>query len=338
MVLGALMDAEMREQPAVLLRLATRFPDLIRTVLAVVPSPLAGTTFVARGSSDNAALLGRYLVELHSHRPAGMAAPSLFTRYGAHVDYHGQLVIALSQSGVTPEIIATSDAMRSGGATLVAVTNDPRSPLATAADAVLSTDAGPEKAVPATKTVTAQMLLMYAIAQSLSDQPAVPITTLVGAVADVLADEEPAAALAARWAAADRLYVAGRGLFYPAALETALKIKEAAGVLAEGISIADLLHGPISSVAHGIPVLILGPDGHTRRDVEELVQRLTPTADVALMSADAGADLCLPAGAPAIASAICATVRGQQLALHLARQHGLDPDQPVGLSKITPTT
>lgn len=340
MALGEQMAAEMQEQPAVLRRLTSQAPALTAAIRAVVPAPLAGSVFLARGSSDNAALLGRYLAEMFGHRPAGMAAPSLYTRYGAHVDHRGYLVVALSQSGATPEVVSTSAAMRRAGATVVAVTNEPDSALAGTADALLLTQAGPECAVPATKTVTAQMLLMTLIAMSL-DAESADRTVLDGvadAVAAVLADDGPAAALARRWENVERLYVTGRGLLYPAALETALKIKETTGILAEGLSIADLLHGPISAAGHGTPVLVLGPDRHTRRDVDEVRDRLAAMgADVAFASAGSASHLPLPSSDEPATRVIAATVRGQQLALHLARRRGLDPDRPVGLSKVTPT-
>lgn len=339
MAAGELMHREMREQPDVLSRLLAQAPTLVDAVRAVAPAPLSGITFLARGSSDNAALLGRYLTELSAGRPAGMAAPSLYTRYGARVDHRGYLLVALSQSGATPEIVTTCAAMQQAGAVAVAVTNETDSALARTADLALCTDAGHERAVPATKTVTAQMLMMAVVAAGLGGQEGVPgAAGLPGAVATVLADDPASARLAQRWAGVGRLYVTGRGLLYPAALETALKIKETTGILAEGVSIADLLHGPISSVEYGIPVLVIGPDQHTGSDVEELAGRLAGSgADVATVSAAAGADLPLPGSPSVLQAAVTATVRGQQLAWHLARQRGLDPDHPRGLTKVTPT-
>src|SRR5262244_2350025 len=149
---GELMAAEMAAQPQVLARVIARAGADAAAVHAVVPDPLAGVVFLARGSSDNAAVFGRYLVELRAGRPAGLAAPSIYTRYHATVDWRGYLMIALSQSGATPEIISTCEAVRGAGATVIGITNEPRSPLAGQVDLVLATDAGAERAVPATKT------------------------------------------------------------------------------------------------------------------------------------------------------------------------------------------
>ena len=205
----------------------------------MVPDPLAGVVFVARGSSDNAAVFGRYLVELWAGRPAGLAAPSIYTRYHASVDWRGYLVVALSQSGATPEIVSTCRAMREAGAAVLGITNEPGSPLADTVDLLLLTEAGPERAIPATKTVTTQLAVLVTVATALRAEPAdgpalAGLSGLRGAVAAVLADPAPARRLAGRWQGIDRLVVAGRGLAYAAALETALKVKETTGILAEG--------------------------------------------------------------------------------------------------------
>lgn len=154
---GRLMAAEMAEQPSVLTGLLERFDDDVARVAGTVPRPLAGVAFLARGSSDHAALFGRYLCEAAAGRPAGLAAPSLHTLYHAEIDYSGYLGVVLSQSGATPEIIDVCSSMRASGARTVAITNDAASPLAACAEALLCLDAGPERAVPATKTVMSEL-------------------------------------------------------------------------------------------------------------------------------------------------------------------------------------
>jgi glucosamine--fructose-6-phosphate aminotransferase (isomerizing) len=343
---GAVMAAEMAQQPAVLARLITRAADDAATVRAARPTPLAGVALVARGSSDNAAVFGRYLAESLTGRPAGLAAPSLYTRYHAQVDWSGYLVIALSQSGATPEILTTCGAVRSAGARVVGITNEWGSPLADTVDVLLSTDAGPERAVPATKTMTAQMLLL-ATALGVPGMDALP-----GAVSAILADAAPAAELAARWRSTDRLIITGRGLAYAAALEIALKIKETTGILAEGLSVADLRHGPIATALAGAPVLLIDAGGPAAADTAALGTWLAAQGASAVTlplpglpertertgssSGPAGLE---PAGAlPEPACVIAAVVRGQQLARALALAKGADPDAPAGLTKVTPTT
>jgi glucosamine--fructose-6-phosphate aminotransferase (isomerizing) len=327
---GALMAAEMAAQPEVLTRVTARASADAGAVRAMLPGPLAGVVFLARGSSDNAAVFGRYLVELRAGRPAGLAAPSIYTRYHATVDWRGYLVVALSQSGATPEIVSTCRAMRAAGATVLGITNVPRSPLSDTVDLLLETGAGPERAVPATKTVTAQLALLVTVATALAPD-AGALAGLPGAVADVLADGEPARRLADRWRRLDRLVVAGRGLAYAAALETALKVKETTGILAEGISTADLLHGPIAAVYAGAPVLLVDGGGPADADLAELRDLL----------ASRGAEaehLPVPPGLAETEHVITAVVRGQQLARELALARHTDPDTPAHLTKVTSTT
>lgn len=346
---GDLMKSEMAEQPQVLAGLVDRSGELIAAVREVVPQPLRGIVFVARGSSDNAAVLGRYACELTAGRPAGLAAPSLHTRYAARVDYRGQLVVGLSQSGATPEVVSTCERLREAGARVAAITNDDASPLARVGHVTLSTAAGAERAVPATKTVTAQMLLVLLLAAALGEAPygAADLRALPAAIAEVIADPEPVQALAESWAEHRRLLVVTRGLLYAAALETALKIRETAGVHAQGISSADLLHGPIASLDSELPVLLLRGGAMTATELAGLADRLcdlgVPLAAFGRTSSarrpDAGLarTVSLPLELPEGLQALTATVRGQQLSLAWSLACGLDPDSPPGLSKVTPT-
>jgi glucosamine--fructose-6-phosphate aminotransferase (isomerizing) len=332
------MAAELAEQPEVLSRLVSRHAADRDQVRALLPGHLAGTVLLARGSSDNVAVYGRYLIELASRRPAGLAAPSVHTRYEADVDYGGYLVVALSQSGATPEIVDTAARMRRAGAVVIGITNEAGSRLTQVSDLTLLTEAGPELAVPATKTVTAQMLAIAAIAAAydpslvtLADLGALP-----GQVAALVADSTAAEALAARWRDARRLVVTGRGLAYAAALETALKIKETARVHAEGLSSADLLHGPIAALDTRLPVLIVSGGDRFAADEAALTARLTAEGVPHAVCGSAG-DLPLPAGVREVTAPILATIRGQQFARAASLLRGLNPDAPAGLSKVTAT-
>ena len=316
---GALMAAELAEQPAVLGRLAARHASVRDRVRAALPAAHAGTVLLARGSSDNVAVYGRYLIEMASGRPAGLAAPSVHTRYQADVDYRGYLAVALSQSGATPEVVQTAAAMRAAGAVVVGVTNEAGSPLTEVCELTLLTDAGPELAVPATKTVTAQMLAVAAIAAafdsplvSADDLAALPEAT--AALLDGPDAADPAAAagpvypVATRWADARRLVVTGRGLAYAAALDS------------------------------GLPVLVVSGGPRFAADEAELTARLSAEGvPFAVCGAADGAELPLPAGVSEVTAPILATVRGQQLALASSLLRGLNPDAPAGLSKVTAT-
>ena len=182
---GDLMAAEMAEQPERLAALAGRAGALAERVRGVVPEPLAGVAIAARGSSDHAAAYGRYLIEPAARRPLSFTSPSVFTLYRAELDLRGYLAVGISQSGRTPEIVATLSELRRTGASAVAITNDPESELAAGADAVLDLGVGPERAVPATKTVTAQMVALAVLARGLGATPYSDVE--LGALPDVVA-------------------------------------------------------------------------------------------------------------------------------------------------------
>jgi glucosamine--fructose-6-phosphate aminotransferase (isomerizing) len=342
---GRLMRREMQEQPAVLARLVARWDADVDRIASALPDELAGVTFIGRGSSDNAATVGRYAVELFAGVPVTLAAPSLSTRYRAALSYSNHLVIAMSQSGGTPEIIAAGQALRGPGSRLLGITNSPKSELARAADLVLLLSAGEEQAIPATKTVTAQLLSVLAIAAAIAavrgrPAPVAPgdLDALPAAVEQVLGDSNSIRGLVARWREADRLQVVGRGLDYGAVLEAALKIRETTGVFAQGISAADLVHGPIAALGPGVPVIVADAGGPNVAELATVVERLRLMgADVVTMGTDASATLRLGGRLPETLNPILIVVRGQQLALEWALALGRDPDLPTGLSKMTLT-
>jgi glucosamine--fructose-6-phosphate aminotransferase (isomerizing) len=334
------MAAEMLDQPAVLAALAERRGEIAERARAARPEPLHGTVLVARGSSDHAAVYGRYLLEPATGRPVGLAAPSLYTLYDAPVDYRGFLVVAASQSGRTPEIATMVQRLGAAGARTLAVTNEPDSPLAAAADAEVDLRAGVERAVPATKTFTATTLAFAILAEALGPVPWSDDDwgRLPGAVATVLADPEPADRVAAAIGDATGLITVARGYCYPMALEAALKLKETAELLAEGYSSADLRHGPTAVVSAGFPVLAMSTAGPAAADVADLLTVLRARGAAVHEIADRpDAELPIPSGLAEPFGAIVAIVRAQQVALALARLRGLEPDAPRGLSKVTLT-
>ena len=237
---GAQMAGEMAEQPPRLRQLVERFDAIAERVRAVVPVPLNGITIVARGSSDHAAVYGRYLLEAATGKPVSLAAPSLHTLYGVDVDYRGQLVIAVSQSGATPEIVRTLQALQDAGGRGLAITNEPRSALARTAGETLELHRGQERAVPATKTVTGQFTALAIIASALGGDRFPVTRDALRALADraqaVLDDQPPVAAAAQTLAGASQLIVVARGYLFAAALETALKLKETCSLFADGYS------------------------------------------------------------------------------------------------------
>ena len=340
---AAQMTAEMAEQPRVLAALAARRDDLIAHVReAVGATAPAGFVLVARGSSDNAAVFGRYVLELATRRPVALAAPSLITRYGAQDRLDGWLAVGVSQSGRTPEIVSVLESFGAAGATTVAITNDRDSALAAAAAATIDTAAGAEKAVPATKTVTSQFAAFALLAEALGADglpwSTAAWTALPDAVGELLADDAPARAAAQVVGHAQGLVAIARGLLLGAALEAALKLKEMTGILAEGASAADFLHGPIAVVRRELPVLTLAAGGPAAADVAEFADAARERGGrVLAIAPNAGADLPIPASIPDGLAAITAVVRAQQLAREVSLMRGIDPDAPFGLSKVTET-
>ncbi|MCQ4040500.1 SIS domain-containing protein [Streptantibioticus rubrisoli] len=339
---GSRMDAEMRQQPEVLAALAERWAVLTAQVAALSggTAPL-GVAFLARGSSDHAALLGRYAVELTTGLPTCLVAPSLATAYGkAPTGLRGWLLVALSQSGRTPEIVDLSRRYAAAGAKVIAVTNDGASELAGAAHLSIPLDAGPELAVPATKTVTGQLLAVLAIAAGLAPGylTQAQAAALPNAVSGVLADTDAPERAARLLAAHNRLAVVGRGACYPAALEGALKLQETTGLMAHGWSTADFRHGPIAVCGPDAPALLLAGSGPADTDTLDVRNALAERrAPILLAGTAPGADLPWPALGH-LGECIPATVRAQQLALATARSLGVDPDRPTGLNKVTLTS
>ena len=336
---GTRMAGEMAEQPEVLSGLAARREDLRDAIRAVIPAPLAGIVLIARGSSDHAAVYGRYVLEAAAGRPVALAAPSLHTLYGVTVDYDGYLAVAVSQSGRTPEIVTVLARASAAGARTIAITNDVSSPLGQQADALLDLHAGEERAVPATKTFTAQVAAFAILAEALGEVPwgEEDWGSLPDSVRWVLGDEEPPHAVARGIGEADGLITVGRGYVFAIALEVALKLKEATGLPAQGYSAADLRHGAIAVVERGFPVLALSPAGPAEGDVAELVEELKARGAKVFLAADGRGDLPVRPGLAEPLQAIPLAVRGQQVAHRLALLRGLNPDAPPGLSKVTMT-
>jgi glucosamine--fructose-6-phosphate aminotransferase (isomerizing) len=301
---------------------------------------------VARGTSDHAATYGKYLLEGVARLPVGMAAPSLFTLYQTPPRLDGALVVALSQSGASPDVVEVVSAARRQGAITVAVVNDTASPLADAAEHVVFCHAGAERSVAATKSYTAQLLGVAMLVDAIAPE---------AGLADGLARAEEwvhtaqsrgaeiTAMLADRAQEDTACLVAGRGFQYATALELALKLKEMAQVLAEGYSAADLRHGPLALAGPSLPVLMVGGDGSTERDLEALAgqARRLGSLTAALTDREAlakAADHAVPLPpVHEILDPVVAAVAGQRLAYAWARARGVHPGDPPGLSKVTRT-
>jgi fructoselysine-6-P-deglycase FrlB-like protein len=339
------MRVEIAEQPEALRRtLDALLPQV--GALEALGRETRQVLFIARGSSDNAAVYGQYLCSVHAGRLASLASPSLATVYRADLDLQGVLAVAVSQSGATEEIVTTLDWARHCGARTVAVTNVAGSPLAEAADVALITQAGREVAVPATKTYTTQLAALAVLALSMGRGAAGPgaLEGVPDAVEAMLEVAPAAEALAGRLTDADTVVVSGRGFAYSTALEVSLKLKETCYVTAVGLSYADLVHGPIAILDAGTPaILVAAVEGPMLPEMTGLARRIAGTgADVYGIGGDPDfAAVCrstLPGPSlPEHLAPFGLVVPGQLLVEALARAKGLDPDTPRGLEKVTQT-
>ena len=341
------LSNEIHEQPEVLLRLLDRQTETAaRIATAIRARDVRYAVIAARGTSDNAARYAQYLFGALNRLPVALATPSLFSIYCTPPQLRDALVMGISQSGQSPDIVAVLEEGQRQGAPTLAVTNDPDSPLAARADYVMPLHAGEERAVAATKTYTAQLTALALLSCALGDDPdrlealrRVPL-----AVEGVLNREELIADAAERYRYMETCVVLGRGYNYATAFEIALKLKELNYLIAEPYSSADFMHGPIAVIGSGFPALVVAPNGKmfdTMRDFTlELKSRgaeLLIISDRQDLLAEAVTPLPLPESVPEWLSPIVAIVPGQLFALHLTLTKGYDPDQPQGLQKVTIT-
>jgi glutamine---fructose-6-phosphate transaminase (isomerizing) len=341
--LGQLMGAEIAEQPATLQRLLDEGLPQVRSVAAAIHA--RNPRFVllaARGTSDHAALYAKYLVEITLGLPCGLASPSTLTAYRARPDLRDVLWVTVSQSGGSPDLVDSTARARECGALTVAVTNAPASALAGAAAHHVDVLAGPERAVAATKSYTAQLLALYLLVDSWRGGDGSAARAVPALAADVVASGA-AAAVAGRYRFVERLVTTGRGYAYPTAREAALKLMETSYLSAHAFSGADLLHGPLALIDQDRPVIAVVPEGTGGAALAPVLDRLRDRGADLLVVGDAAAapgaaaTIPLPPGVDEQLGPILQIIPLQQLAHAIAVSRGYDPDAPRGLAKVTHT-
>lgn len=338
---GLLMAAEIAEQPRVLAHLQAHGLKQCRDAAALVARRAPRFVLLAaRGNSDHAAMYAKYLVEVSLGLPAGSASPSTMTAYGARPDLSDVLMLTISQSGESPDLLQTLNAARSGGATTLAITNSPESELATSAELHIDLMAGPELSVAATKTYSAQLLALWMFVDLLRGGDTRGAARLPDAALSLLSRAEEVNELAARYRFTDRLVTTGRGYSYPTAREAALKLMETSYVAAHAFSGADLLHGPLAMIDQDHPVIAVVPDGLGAEAMRPVLERLNDRgADVAVFGGSQSIGLgtvVFDVGCEGVAEElhpVLDILPLQLLALEMARARGLNPDTPRGLSK-----
>jgi glucosamine--fructose-6-phosphate aminotransferase (isomerizing) len=341
------LQAEIYEQPGVLDALLAEESDRAWGIArALQAHQIYHVVLAARGTSDNAARYGQYLLGAHNRLPVGLAAPSLFSVYRQPPRLQGALVVGISQSGQSPDIVAVLAEARRQGAPTLAITNDPGSPLAAEADHLLLLRAGEERAVAATKTYLAQLAALALLSCALAgdEERLEALRQVPRLVERVLGMEEQVASAVERYRYMETCVVLGRGYNYATAFEIALKLKELNYLIAESYSSADFMHGPIAVVGSGFPALLVAPSGAMFATMHafgvELKSRgaeLLVISDREELLGEAVTPLPLPRGLSEWLSPLVAVVPGQLFALHLTLTKGNDPDRPVGLQKVTIT-
>jgi glucosamine--fructose-6-phosphate aminotransferase (isomerizing) len=343
--MSSLLEQEIYSQPEVIARLLERESVHIAQIVAQLP-PFNYALIAARGTSDHAATYAKYAWAALAGYPVALATPSLHTVYKTSPRMDGALVVGISQSGQSPDIIAVLEEGKKQGRPTLAITNDSSSPLANIADHVVELHAGPERSVAATKTYTAQLTIMALFAAAWNGQPErlAELQAVPQALDATLQGGQEIAQRAERYRYADRCVIVGRGYNYSTSFELGLKLKELTYVIANAYSSADFRHGPIATIESGLPTILIMQRGATFDDMRSLANDLQQReAELLVISEDAAALALAQTPLPVISelpewlSPIPSIIPGQLLALHLAQAKGFNPDVPRGLQKVTRT-
>jgi glucosamine--fructose-6-phosphate aminotransferase (isomerizing) len=339
---------EIHEQPDVLNRLLTEEKEIIQQLAAAVEQRQIDYVLIAaRGTSDNAGRYAQYLLGAVNGFVVALATPSLFSIYKQPPHLGNALVLGISQSGKSPDIVSVVAEARRQGALTAAITNFPDSDLGQQADYVINLQAGLERSVAATKTYTSEVaaIALFSAILAQNDEMLDTLDQVPQAVLTTLTLDAEIARLAERYRYMRDCVVIGRGYNYATAFELALKLKELTYTIAEPYSSADFLHGPLALIEHGFPAIVIAPSGVMLREIKTFIQTLRQRdAEVIAISDDsetlglARVPIALPRSVAEWLSPITAIIPGQLLAMHLAYVRDYDPDHPRGLRKVTKTT
>jgi glucosamine--fructose-6-phosphate aminotransferase (isomerizing) len=339
-------EKEIFEQPEVISNLVqkhkARFEHLSAALRTKSPRFIL---IAARGTSDNAAIYAKYLISGINRIPVGLAMPSLYTLYEHSPVLQGGLVIGISQSGQTPDVLAVLEEAKRQGVPTIAITNVADTPIPNIADHKIYLEAQEEKSIAASKTYTAQLTAVAMLVAYLSGESKLisDLDFLAGYIESALTQKPVAQTIADRFSKKDHIAIVSRGYTYCNTFEIALKIKETSYIVAQPYSAADFRHGPIALLEPGFPVLAIAVKGKALLDMEDMVASIKEkAADLAVMTNAPVLEkkypsIHLPEDMPEWLSPIVATVPGQLLALHLALARGVNPDKPRGLKKVTLT-
>jgi len=340
------MLQEIAEQPAALEKTISEERDKIERLGASLNQrEIDLIVLAARGSSDNAALFGRYLLEITTGIPVSLSAPSVHTLYHTKLDLKHALVIGVSQSGEGEDINRVLENAHQCGAFTLGITNEAASSMVQLVDETLLMHGGRERSVAATKTFTGQMLLFYMLAAALSkDGRTIDYQAIPGLAARALEQQPAIVELVQRYVFMENCVVVGRGMAYANAYEFALKLMETCYIVAERFSSADFLHGPVAMIERHFPVILFAPAGVMLQGTKDLIDRLRElSADTLVITGDLDAaakctrSIIMPRDIDEFLAPIPYIIPAQLFAALLAEAKGLDPDKPRSLSKVTRT-
>ena len=343
---GETFLAEIREQPQALLRLIEQASVYEEAARAAVERGPHIVRLVGHGSSDNAASYGVYAFGIASSWTALRDSISLSVYYGAKLELERSIVVALSQSGRTPDVVAYVQRARDQGALTIGITNEPESELADAADLTLPLVAGSERAVAASKTYVNEIAALVLLASAVAGKTG-EIVDQLGAAAESMAEalprfEDAVASVAGAFAYVGRMYVTGRGIEFATAREIALKLTETCRIAAEPLTSTDLAHGPVAALDPLFPVWTIASNDEALPTIVEAARRAREAGAMLVASGNAQSEiegaafrLPVPAAPSPLLAPLLSVVPGQLFAGALALAKGLDSDHPTGLTKVT---
>jgi glucosamine--fructose-6-phosphate aminotransferase (isomerizing) len=342
------LQSEIFEQPERLARLLRSQRMNVEKIAASIRLREIRYVFLAaRGTSDNAGRFANYLWGVQNRLPLALATPSLFTYYNRPPKLEGALVVGVSQSGQSPDIVSVIEEGHRQGCLTLTITNSPDSPLAYAADLVLDIQAGEEKAIAATKTYTAELMAIAMLSAALADDKILwrELGKVPGWAVKALKQDVKINRMVERYRYMRQCVVLGRGFNYCTAFEWALKLKELTYTVAESYSTADFEHGPIAMVEGGFPVMAVAPSGKIFESMLEMLGRLRgdQSAELVVISDNkralslAQSPIQLPDGMPEWLSPLISIIPAQLFAYYLTQAKGLDPEKPRTIGKVTET-
>lgn len=341
------MWREIREQPVALERCFEKNLPIIHDIVKTIKDKdINHIVIAARGTSDHAAVYGKYIIELLLGIPVALAASSILTIYQGRMKFKNCMVIGISQSGKAADVLEVLRCSRESGAITVGITNNSESEIALESEFFLNCEAGIEKSVAATKTFSTQMFLLACLAAEWADNKDMKneIYQIPGRISQVFDVAGYIESRVERYRFMNECFVLARGVNYAVSLEAALKIQETTYVRAKAFATSDFQHGPIAMIERDIPVIIFAPDGPSLKDVRNMLEKLS-TEQIETIVVSNKKDILdmgktafsIPDTANDIISPFFNVVVAQMFACRLALCKGLNPDSPRGLNKVTVT-